>query len=220
MLSCSCWRLGSNESPAMARFLPKTLLLLLLATACQHQQLSKPVPSQGAPLTHRALPKKPNYNAALLLAAKAGDYAGAQQLLRRGASPNARGFYDMSPLLQAVFRHDLQIARLLLDHGADPNQPKKDLVTPVSIAAQLGDLPMTTLLVERGADVNRADKDGQTPLLWVAFYGHLAVADYLVQHGADLHAVDRFGQTPQSMAQAQHRKDMIAFLTSRGATTR
>jgi ankyrin repeat protein len=126
----------------------------------------------------------------------------------------------MSPLLEAVVRHDLKIATLLLDQGADPNQPKKDLVTSVGIAAQLGDLPMTTLLVERGADVNRADEHGQTPLLWVAFYGHLAVADYLVQHGADVHTVDRFGQTPQSMAQAQHRDDMITFLTSRGATAR
>jgi ankyrin repeat protein len=126
----------------------------------------------------------------------------------------------MSPLLWAVSQHHYTTAAFLLDHGADPNQPKKDLVTPVGIAAPVGDLAMTTLLVERGADVNRPDENGQTPLFWVAFYGHLSVADYLVRRGAKVDVVDRFRQTPLSMAEGQHRDEMIAFLTAHGAVKR
>jgi ankyrin repeat protein len=170
-------------------------------------------------------PTKPNWNSRLLSAAKAGDYDAASEALRHDASPNARGFYDMSPLLWAVSRHDLPMAMLLLDRGADPNQPKKDRVTPIFLAtvfppADADDLSLATLLVERGADVTRPSEDRQTPLLWAAFYGHVRIADFLVQHGADVNAVDRFGQTPLSMAERQHRDDMISFLISHGATKR
>jgi ankyrin repeat protein len=100
----------------------------------------------------------------------------------------------MSPLLQAVSRHDTAMATLLLDHGADPNQPKKDGVTPVFLATvfppkDARDLSLATLLVERGADVTRPGESRQTALEWVAFYGHVPIADFLVRHGADVNAV-------------------------------
>ena len=169
---------------------------------------------------HRAKLERPP-----LERAKAGDYDAASEALRHDASPNARGFYDMSPLLWAVSRHDLPMAMLLLDRGADPNQPKKDRVTPIFLATVFPlpgaeDLSLATLLVERGADVTLPGEDRQTPLSWVAFYGHVRVADFLVQHGADVNAIDRFGQTPLFMAERQHHDDMISFLISHGATER
>jgi hypothetical protein len=39
-----------------------------------------------------------------------------------------------------------------------------------------------------------------------------------VQHGAHVNTVDRFGQTPLSMAQGQHRDEMVLFLITHGAT--
>jgi ankyrin repeat protein len=209
----------------MTRYVAVTLLLSLSATACQHEQPPTPVPAKTASPGHGIAAKKPNYDAELLLAAKTGDYIGAQQALRRGASPNTRGFYDMSPLLWAVSRNDLRMATLLLDHGADSNQPKKDGVTPIFLATvfppkDARDLSLATLLVERGADVTRPAENGQTALEWVAFYGHLPIAQFLVEHGADVNALDRFGQTPLSMAKGQHRDEMIAFLTTRGAANR
>jgi ankyrin repeat protein len=209
----------------VTRYLAITLLLFLSATACQHQQPTKAIPAKTAASANDIFAKKPTYDAELLFVAKTGDYAGAQQALRRGASPNARGFYHMSPLLWAVSRHDLRMATLLLDQGADPNQPKKDGVTPVFLATvfpprEATDLTLATLLVERGADVSRPGKEGQTALEWVAFYGHVPIAEFLVQHGADVNAVDRFGQTPLSMAKGQHHDEMIAFLTSHGAANR
>jgi ankyrin repeat protein len=210
----------------MARQLLNAILICIFASACQNQKaFPRPqhtnVPA-SAPMV-RAV--KPNWNARLLQAAKIGDYEAVADALRHGASPNTRGFYDMSALLEAVSRHDTAIATLLLDHGADPNQPKKDGVTPIFLATvfpptDARDLSLAALLVERGADVTRPGADGQTPLLWVAFYGHVPIADFLVQHGADVNAVDRFGQTPLFMAERQHHEDMISFLTTHGATRR
>jgi len=210
----------------MRRHLPIAVLLFLLVAACQVQQPTSPSrPAKLSPPSRSVTASKPNWNARLLRAAKAGDYDAVNEALRHDASPNARGFYNMSPLLWAVSRHNLPMAKLLLDRGADPNQPKKDGVTPIFLAtvfppADADDLSLAALLVERGADVARPGEDRQTPILWVAFYGHVRIADFLVQHGAHVNAVDRFGQTPLFMAERQHHDDMISFLVSHGATKR
>ncbi len=86
-------------------------------------------------------------------------------------------------------------------------------------AAKAGDYDGASEPLRHDASPN-AREDRQTPLLWAAFYGHGRIADFLVQHGADVDAVDRFGQTPLSMAERQHRDDMISFLISHGATKR
>jgi ankyrin repeat protein len=160
-----------------------------------------------------------------LQAAEKSEYEAALVALRHGASPNARGFFNMSPLLWAVSNHNLPLVKLLLDYDADPNQPKKDGVTPIFLAtvsppADVNDLSIANLLVERGADVNRRSDTHDTPLIWVGFYGHVPIAKFLLQHGADVNAVDQFGQTPVNMAERQHHEDMISFLTGHGAIRR
>jgi hypothetical protein len=218
--------LGSLPLGAVTRQLLSSVLFSVFASGCQTQQAPPRVPHTNVEAPDPvARAVKPDWNARLLEAAKVGDYQVAVDALRHGASPNTRGFYDMSPLLQAVSRHDTAMATLLLDHGADPNQPKKDGVTPVFLATvfppkDARDLSLATLLVERGADVTRPGESRQTALEWVAFYGHVPIADFLVRHSADVNAVDRFGQTPLSMAERQHHVDMIAFLTAHGATKR
>ena len=154
-------------------------------------------------------------NARLFEAVKNDDFAGAEKALLKGTSPNALGYYSMTPLL---WTQGFRTAELLLDHGADPNRSNKGGVTPVRLAAQNGDMALTTLLVEHGAEVNSRDSIGQFPLLWVAFYGYIEIADYLIQHGADVNAHDHHGQTPLSMAAGQHRDAMIIFLKNHGAT--
>jgi ankyrin repeat protein len=160
-----------------------------------------------------------------LQAAENSEYEAALVALQHGASPNAHGFFKMTPLLWAVSKHNLALVKLLLDYDADANQPKKDGVTPIFLAtvfppADVNDLSIANLLVKRGADVNPRSDTHDTPLIWVGFYGHVPIAKFLLQHGADVNAVDQFGQTPLNMAERQHHEDMTSFLTSQGAIRR
>lgn len=201
------------------RILTLAFSVFVLLSACAgpgdglHFGRAKPKP--GAGVNER--------DVRLLKAANTGNRKAAEEALREGASPNARDFYDLSPLLCAVSRHDLEMTRLLLDHGADPNQAKKDGVTPIFLATvfpdpDANDLSLASLLVEKGADVSRPTKYGQTPLQWVAFHGYLPIAEFLVNHGANVNAVDRYGQSPLRMAKRQNREEMIEFLVKHGAT--
>jgi len=209
----------------MARFLQKVAVAALLLTACQLPQEPSPQSPSPAQISAQAALRKPNWNRRLLQAAENSDYEAALGALQHGASPNARGFYKMSPLLWAVSKHNLPLVKLLLDYGSDPNQPKKDGVTPIFLTTAIrspdvNDLSITKLLVERGADVNRRDDTHGTPLIWVGFYGHVPIAEFLLEHGADVNAVDQFGQTALNMAERQHQENMISFLTKQGAIKR
>ena len=210
----------------MVPFLLRVAATAALLSACQlRHEPPPPSPSPARTSTQASALTKPNRNRRLLQAAENSEYEAASVALQRGASPNVRGFFNMSPLLWAVSKHNLPLVKLLLDYDADPNQPKKDGVTPIFLATVFpppngDDLSIANLLVERGADVNQRTDTHDTPLIWVAFYGHVPIARFLVQHGADVNAVDRFGQTPLNMAGRRHHEGMISFLTSHGAITR
>ena len=57
----------------------------------------------------------------LLAAARRGDVAAARALLDKGASVDARGRYDVTPLMTAALRGNLELVRLLVERGADVN---------------------------------------------------------------------------------------------------
>src|SRR6266480_211923 len=174
----------------MARFLRRVAVGALLLTACQiRHEPSPPLPSPARTPAQASTLTKPNWNRRLLQAAENSEYDAALLALQHGASPNARGFFKMSPLLWAVSKHNLPLVKLLLGYGADPNQPKKDGVAPILLATvfpppDVDDLSIADLLVERGADVNRRTDTHDTPLI---------------------------------MAERKHHEDMISFLTSHGA---
>ena len=210
----------------MAHLVQRVAVAAVLLTACQlPHEPSPPWPSPAHPSAQSSAVTRPSWNRRFLQAAENSEYEAALVALQHGASPNARGFFKMSPLLWAVSKHNLPLVKLLLDYHADPNQPKKDSVTPIFLATvfpppDVNDLFIANLLVERGADVNRRSDTHDTPLIWVGFYGHVPIAKFLLEHGADVNAVDQFGQTPLNMAERQHHEDMISFLTSEGAIRR
>ena len=210
----------------MARLVQRVAVAAALLTACQlPQEPSPPSPSPEQMSAQASAPRKPNWNRRLLQAAENSEYEAALVALQHGASPNARGFFKMSPLLWAVSKHNLPLVKLLLDYDGDPNQPNEDGVTPIFLATNfpppdVNDLSIANLLVERGADVNRLNHTRDTPLIWVGFYGHVPIAKFLLEHGADVNAVDQFGQTALNMAERQHQENMISFLTSQGAIRR
>lgn len=85
-----------------------------------------------------------------------------RQMLRDGASPNARytdddGFgsrMDCAPLHLAARNEQADVIELLLSFGADPQALDEDGHTPLHTAAWRGSAACMKALVEGGADVN------------------------------------------------------------------
>jgi ankyrin repeat protein len=152
----------------------------------------------------------------ILAAAKAGDRSGVEAALASGASVNARGDYDATPLMLAAIYGHANVAALLLDRGANLNARSALGQTPITIAAQNGNVDVAKLLLGRGADVNSRDAMDATPLHWAALSGQKKVASLLLARGAMVNAQDFDGKTPLHYAASAGETDMISLLIARG----
>ena len=112
-------------------------------------------------------PSRQQADAALMLAAEAGDADGVRAALDRGASVEARDALGMSPLIAASFAGNVEAVRLLLDRGAptDPLRRRDDVDrTALMLAAYAGREQVVRELLKRGADPNARSSRGKTAL--------------------------------------------------------
>lgn len=136
-------------------------------------------------------------------------------LLARGADPNLRDKFGISPHQHAVRRGEREIAELLEEFGAQRGQltdedralgalangqrieregglrPEPDLLVR---AARRGDLREIARLLAAGVDVNAALD--LPPLHAACYAGHLAAARLIFEHGASLTQHNAYGGTP------------------------
>lgn len=92
--------------------------------------------------------------------------ATARQLLRRGASVDARDrVKHCTPLHAAARRGSVVVATALLDGGADLEARDTAGETPLRRAVNCGKVEIAAYLRARGADVASLGSDGRTPLL-------------------------------------------------------
>ena len=118
---------------------------------------------------------------ALHLAAFFGRLRVAQELLDRGADPNAWALGDLrvQPLHSAVAGGHEAIARLLVAHGAQPDQPQRGGYTPLHAAAANGMAALADFLVEHGANPKALTEDILTPADLAERAGHVELAAHL-----------------------------------------
>lgn len=74
----------------------------------------------------------------LIDAAKAGDYAHADELIRNGADVNQQDEQGWTPLNFAAGKGDLALVKLLVESGADVFKTGRDMRTPYMIALASG----------------------------------------------------------------------------------
>ena len=137
----------------------------------------------------------------LYQAARAGDKAGGEALIREGNDLNRvyerAGFLPHSLLNLSLFEEDKQAFTTLLALGADPNFLGKQEETPMHAAAKKEDPWYLETLLAHGGDANVRDIDGKTPLFAAATtLGGSGSIERLVRAGADVQAKDENGQTP------------------------
>lgn len=93
----------------------------------------------------------PGGDRALIEAARRGDAARVEALVREGANVNAATSSGLTPLIEAAARGRTVIARRLIDAGADLDARHRELGTALDAAERNGHRDIARILKERGA---------------------------------------------------------------------
>jgi ankyrin repeat protein len=141
-------------------------------------------------------------------AAKAGNLAAVQSLIKQKADVNAAEADGTTALHWAARADNVEMARTLLRAGADAKKANRYGVTALHLAAVNG----------AGADVNAVLPEGETVLMTASRTGRAEALEALLDAGAKLDARERFyGETALHWAAAENHAEAVRLLLTRGA---
>lgn len=196
--------------------------VLLAAGANPLASTSRGTPKQQAELTAnpivQALLEGRDLTVAeqLRLAARSGDVAVIDSLLKSNANVKEMSDGGVGALLEAVVAGNAQIAKILLDAGADPEAKSRDGMTPMSAAIAAGDLEIVALLLKNGVSPNGTAFD--MPLLSIAVATRQeGILDALLAAGADPNIPSAQGMRPADLANSMR---MTAIVEKLGGITK
>lgn len=152
---------------------------------------------------------------------KKPDIAKIKNLLESGVQLNKSSEYSFTPLTNALYNKNPEIAKLLIEYGADVNLKDDDENLPLLLACKIGDLSLVKLMVSKGADVNCASKQKYTPLIYAvesSSKDSLALVKFLVEKGANVNAATESGWTALIVAGwEENGLELIKYLVSKKA---
>jgi beta-lactamase regulating signal transducer with metallopeptidase domain len=158
---------------------------------------------------------------AVIAAVRAGDVEAVRRLVANRADVNLGVRGDGTPLMRAIFKHDLPMIDALLALRADPDHGTAGEGNPILLAAGLGYQSIVERLIAAGANVNFVDGDyAQTPLIEASRAGHLMTVKYLIAHGAEVNrgVVADWEQRWRSPLSEASDPGVREYLVSKGAT--
>jgi ankyrin repeat protein len=135
-------------------------------------------------------------------AARAGDIARMERLLRRGFSINEQDIEGNTPLMAALLAWHYEAAAWLVNHGADVHRSDRQGHTALMWACYRHQPQLVQRMIEAGVDVQAHTNGGDTVLLF-ALTGPKddlektkQIVEILVEAGVDLHRpINKNGQT-------------------------
>lgn len=139
-----------------------------------------------------------------------------QDLLKKGADPNARNGLEFTPLFIAAASHQTDVMKALLDAGAKLDADST-YGTALSFAALGGNVEGASLLISKGADVDVTRGDGSSVLMMASVSGATPIVAELIQKKADVNAANDDGATALSLAARQGHIDIGRKLIDAGA---
>ena len=192
---------GRQNSPS-----PRALIRLSLGS----QRADFRPCSNSPPLAPRS-PDTPTEE--LHAAVRLGNLPEVQRLITAGTPVDARDTLGSTPLLEAVWAGQSEIAEFLLSHGADPNAHHTEAgSTPLQYAVLTGRVRLVQLLLKSGAHVEGTFRDSQSLLHVAAAHGSVPIIDLLADANADLQALDANGNTPLDSAVLHGQLSAVAAL--------
>ena len=156
-------------------------------------------------------------DASLAHAARTGDAATVEALLREGAGVDTPDPHGTTALHWATYRDDAEMATRLIAAGADVNRSNRYGATPLSLACVSGNPALIGPLLEVGAFPNLRAA-GEPPLLTCARSGQVEAVELLLAHGANPNITDGWkGQTAVMWAAEEDHAAVVETLVAHGA---
>jgi ankyrin repeat protein len=168
----------------------------------------------------------PQADTYILAAARSGDSAAVQQLLRRGllqkgANVNIADADGNTPLILASEKDHTDVVKVLVAAGAKIDAANKEGATPLLLAATNGSAGVVEPLLKAGANVNAfietTGNEGLTPLMIASMYGRADVVKVLLKAGAQPDAAAHSGLTALTAASMNGYVDVVQLLRAAGA---
>ncbi len=151
-------------------------------------------------------------------AARSGNAAEVERLLKSGADVNAQQGDGATALQWAAYHGDAKLADRLLQAGAKPGLANHNGATPLWLAATRGDAAVIEVLLKGGAEANEQLPLGRRPLMLAARTGQVEAVRALIKHGADVNAAEtERGTTALMQAADQGHAAVLKELIQRGA---
>jgi ankyrin repeat protein len=161
--------------------------------------------------------EQPPLNAAIAL--KRDD--AVRQLVERGEPIDETDDMQVTPLMVAASRGNVEFVDLLLAHHASANAKcKYNGITPLFLAAQYDRFEVAKRLLDAGADVDAATDSGRTPLFMAAEAGYSDLVQLFLDHRAKVDQKLETGETALLAASANGNKDIVKMLLTAGADAR
>ena len=142
------------------------------------------------------------------------DHAGLEELLKKGANPNATEDMRRCPLELAVHMGNLSAVKLLIAYDAAPDMNWHD-GTLLHVAADNGRVDIAKELIAKWPTMlHGEDPHFNTPLHAAAARGYAVMVTFLLDQGLNPHAKNRENRTPLFLADKAKHQDVIEILTA------
>lgn len=157
----------------------------------------------------------------LAAAARSGDAALFEKILKAGANPHLAGRDGTTALFAVAALADhaaaLRMADILFERGVDIDRSDRARRTPLMLAAESGNTALATQLLKRGARHDAHDNNDYTPLDYAASAGQRKMSELLLATGAEIATQNSACGVSTTIDQAERRghKDLADLLRQR-----
>lgn len=157
----------------------------------------------------------------LAAAARGGDAALFEKILKAGANPHLAGRDGTTALFAVAALGDhsaaLRMADMLFERGVDIDRSDRVRRTPLMLAAESGNTALATQLLKRGAHHDAHDSNDYTPLDYAASAGQRKMSELLLAAGAEITTQNSACGVSTTIDQAERRghKDLADLLRQR-----